>query len=223
MPNSDRGRDRLDSLHAIALFSDVSDSDLESIAAHLIERCFPKNATIVEEGLPGDYMYLICEGRVKVSKLSDDGREKILEFLGAGDFFGEMALLDQAPRSASVKTLSDVRLLALSRRDFLQLLRRSADLALAVVQELSRRLRAIDEQASALSFQGVKDRTIGLLVRLATESRGSNRCATPRLTHQQIADMVGTSRETVSRVIKQLKQAGWLEQDGKAYLVPVEG
>jgi CRP-like cAMP-binding protein len=213
-----------DSLRTIPLFSSVSDEDLESIASLLIDRRFPKHKTIVEEGLSGDYMYVIREGRVKVTKLSGDGREKILELLEAGSFFGEMSLLDNAPRSASVKALTEVRILALARNDFLNVLRRSPDLALAVIQELTQRLRQQDEQASSLSFQRVKERTQGLLVRLARDEAGvPGRLSTPSLTHQQIADMIGTSRETVTRAVKGLKQEGWLEQDGKRYLVPVEG
>jgi CRP/FNR family cyclic AMP-dependent transcriptional regulator len=223
MVPSQRKTEALDSLRTIPLFSSVSDEDLESIVSLLIERRFPKHKTIVEEGLPGDYMYVIREGRVKVTKLSGDGREKILELLEAGSFFGEMSLLDSAPRSASVKALTDVRILALARNDFLKVLRRSPDLALAVIQELTQRLRQQDEQASSLSFQRVKERTQGLLVRLARDEAGvPGRLATPSLTHQQIADMIGTSRETVTRAVKGLKQEGWLEQDGKRYLVPVE-
>ncbi len=211
------------SLRAIPMFSGVSDEALESIASLLIERSFPKHKTIVEEGAPGDYMYIIVEGRVKVTKLSGDGREKILEMLEVGDFFGEMSLFDDAPRSASVKGLSQVRILALARNDFLRLLARSPDLALSVIQELTRRLRQVDEQASSLSFQRVKERTMGLLVRLAREEPNQgDRRKTPVLTHQQIADMIGTSRETVTRAIKGLKADGWLEQDGKHYLVPAE-
>jgi CRP-like cAMP-binding protein len=211
------------SLRVIPMFSGVSDEALESIASLLIERSFPKHKTIVEEGAPGDYMYIIVEGRVKVTKLSGDGREKILELLEVGDFFGEMSLFDDAPRSASVKGLSQVRILALARNDFLRLLARSPDLALSVIQELTRRLRQVDEQASSLSFQRVKERTTGLLVRLAREEPGrEGRRKTPVLTHQQIADMIGTSRETVTRAIKGLKADGWLEQDGKHYLVPAE-
>ena len=213
----------LESLRKIPLFAQVGDEDLESIAAHLIPRRFPRNATVVEEGLPGDYMYVIQEGRVKVTKLSEDGREKILEMMGEGSFFGEMALLDQAPRSATVKTLTAAKLLALSRHDFLSLLRRSPDLSMTVIQELTRRLRDTDEQASSLSFLRVKDRTKGLLRRMAAESEEeSARRATPTLTHQQIADMIGTSRETVTRVVKELKAEGWLQQQGKRYLVPPE-
>ncbi|HTF35784.1 MAG TPA: Crp/Fnr family transcriptional regulator [Myxococcota bacterium] len=199
----------------------MSDADLELIASLLIERRYARNTTIVEEGLPGDYMYVIREGRVKVTKLSDEGREKILNFLDEGGFFGEMALLDRAPRIASVKTLKPVRLLALSRTDFLNALRTSPDLAMAVIQELVRRLREVDEQASSLSFQRVKERTKGLLRRLALESADDpERRTTAALTHQQIADMIGTSRETVTRVVKELKQDGWLQQDGKRYVVP---
>lgn len=210
------------SLRAIPMFSGVSTEALASIASLLIERRFPKHKTIVEEGAPGDYMYIIVEGRVKVTKLSGDGREKILELLDVGDFFGEMSLLDEYPRSASVKALSDVRIMALARNDFLGLLSRSPDLALSVIQELTRRIRQVDEQASSLSFQRVKERTQGLLVRLAREEGGEGRRRTPVLTHQQIADMIGTSRETVTRAVKGLKAEGWLEQEGKRYLVPAE-
>ena len=217
------GAEALGSLRKIGLFSSVKDEDLERVASILIERRFPKHKTIVEEGLPGDYMYIIREGRVSVSKLSDDGREKILEFLETGDFFGEMSLLDNAPRSASVRALTDARVLALSRNEFLNVLRRSPDLAMAVIQELTRRLRQVDEQASSLSFQRVKERTQGLLQRLARDDCGrEGGLRTPVLTHQQIADMIGTSRETVTRALKGLRQEGWLEQDGKRYLVQFE-
>jgi CRP/FNR family cyclic AMP-dependent transcriptional regulator len=211
----------LDSLRAIPLFSGVSAADLESIASHLIERRFPKHATIVEEGLTGDYMYVIREGRVKVTKASEDGREKIMDFLEQGAFFGEMSLFDQAPRSASIKTLEPSVLLALSRRDFLDLLRTSPDLSLAVIHELTRRLREADEQASSISFLRVQERTKGLLQRIARpDSKLGGRSVTPALTHQQIADMIGTSRETVTRALKDLKVGGWLEQEGKRYVVP---
>ena len=219
--NRDEARE---SLRVIPLFAQASDEDLDSLATHLIERRYPKNTTIVEEGLPGDYMYVIREGRVKVSKASDDGREKIMNFFDAGDFFGEMALLDRQPRSASVKTLSAVRLLALSRRDFLELLRSSSDLALCVIQELSRRLRDTGEQASSMSFQKVQERTRGLFERIAREEgERSDVRLTPALTHQQIADMIGTSRETVTRAVKQLKRDGWLSQQGKRYVIPGAG
>ena len=216
-------KDVLESLRSIPLFRRVSEGDLEELATHLIERRFPKNATVVEEGLPGDYMYVIREGRVKVTKASEDGREKIMNFLEAGAFFGDMALLGNETRSASVKTLEESVLLALSRRDFIDLLRQSPDLALSVIEELANRLRETNEQARSLSFQGVEERTRNLFQRIArAEENGGGRLMTPALTHQQIADMVGTSRETVTRAIKQLKESGWLAQEGKRYVIPDE-
>jgi CRP-like cAMP-binding protein len=214
-------QDVVDSLRAIPLFRRVCEQDLRRLATHLIERRFPKNTTVVEEGLPGDYMYVIRQGRAKVTKASDDGREKIMNFLEAGAFFGDMALLGDEARSASVKTLEDSILLALSRRDFIDLIRQSPDLALAVIEELANRLRETNEQARSLSFQGVEERTRNLFERIAREEgSGAHQWMTPALTHQQIADMVGTSRETVTRAIKQLKASGWLGQEGKRYVVP---
>ena len=136
---------------------------------------------------------------------------KVGDTLAAGKAFGTIE---------SVKTLSETRILALSRTDFLSELRRNPDLAMAVIQELTRRVRQMDEQASSLSFQRVRDRTKGLLLRLAREdSTHDGWRITPSLTHQQIADMIGTSRETVTRVLKVLKEQGWLAQEGKHYLV----
>ena len=220
MAESATKSDVLDSLGTIPLFQWVNAEDLRSIAELLIERRYPKNAMIVEEGLPGDYMYILRSGRVKVTKGSEDGREKIMDFFETGSFFGEMALLDDAPRSASVRTLEPVTLLALSRRDFLKLLRGSPDLALSLIQELTRRLRDTDEQAASVSFQRVQERAKGLFKRIARpESEFEGRCVTPKLTHQQIADMIGTSRETVTRAVKELKSCGWLDQQGKRYLI----
>ena len=211
----------LDALRVIPLFSSVTELDLEAIASQLIERRYARDAVVVEEGLSGDYMYVIRAGRVKVTKASDDGREKIMAFLEAGDFFAEMSLLDQRPRSATVRTLEAVQLLALSRVAFLDLLTRSPDLSLAVIRVLTQRLRDADEQASSMSFHRVDQRVKNLFERLGRVQEGEEGARlTPLLTHQQIADMVGTSRETVTRAIKQLKADGWLQQRGKRYLIP---
>ena len=134
-----RSREALESLRTIPLFAEVSDGDLEAIASLLIERRFPKHKTIVEEGLPGDYMYVIREGQVKVTKLSGDGREKILELFGPGSFFGEMALVSQKPRNATITTTSPVRVLVVHESGFRRLLRDSPPIQLKVLQTLADR------------------------------------------------------------------------------------
>jgi len=215
-------KDKNEALRAIPLFRDLGEKDLADIAVLLIDRKFPKEAVIYEDGSIGDYMYIIQEGQVKVTKMSEDGREKILEILGPGDFHGEMALLDRAPRSASVKTTTPCVLLALSRQDFLGLLKQNHEVTLELIRVLARRLRETDEQIKGLLFERVEGRTRRLLARLAKEpvTGRDDRMATSPITHQQLADLVGTSRETITRVVKELKDEGWLEQEGKRYLVP---
>ena len=217
--------ERVGGLRSIPLFASLDEEGLSEIAGLLIERKFPRDAVIFEEGTLGDYMYLIQEGQVKVTKMSEDGREKILEIFGPGDFVGDMSLFDREPRSASIKTTKPCVLMALSRHDFLGLLRNNSDMCMQVIQELSRRIREADEQIRSLLFERVEGRTRQLLTRMAREevSGRPDRLATAPITHQQLADLVGTSRETVTRVIKELKDEGWLDQVGKQYLVPVEG
>ncbi len=216
-------KERTEALRAIPLFSTLDEPVIEEIALLLIDRKFPKDAVIFEEGSVGDYMYLIREGQVKVTKMSDDGREKILEMLEPGDFFGDMSLLDREPRSASVKTTLACVLLALSRQDFLDLLRQNSEVSMEMLRVLSRRLRETDEQIRELLFERVEARTRRILVRMAKDSAPGDptRCSTPPVTHQQLADLVGTSRETITRVVKDLKDSGWLSQEGKRYRVPV--
>jgi len=164
-------KEGIESLRALPLFSEVEEPDLRRLASHLIERRFPRDSTLIQEGQAGNYMYVLREGRVKVTKLSGAGREKILEILGSGAFFGEMALLDPPERSASVKSLDPVRVLALSRQGFLQALEHSPGLAMAVIRELARRLRHTNLDASHIPYQSVKERTQDLLRRLATDRR----------------------------------------------------
>ena len=215
-------KDRNEALRAIPLFRDLGEKDLADIAGLLIDRKFPRDAVIYEDGSIGDYMYIIQEGQVKVTKMSEDGREKILEILGPGNFHGEMALLDRAPRSASAKTITPCVLLALSRADFLGLLKQNHEVTLELIRVLARRLRETDEQIKGLLFERVEGRTRRLLARLAKEPvpGREDKIATSPITHQQLADLVGTSRETITRVVKELKDEGWLEQEGKRYLVP---
>ena len=214
-------KERIEALRAIPLFASLEEPVLEEIAGLLIDRKFPKDAIVFEEGSVGDYMYLIREGQVKVTKMSEDGREKILEIFNAGDFFGDMALLEREPRSASIKTTRPSVLLALSRQDFLGLLRENPEISMGIMRELSRRLRETDEQIRGLLFERVEGRTRRIIERMAVEEVPGDptRRATAPITHQQLADLVGTSRETITRVVKELKDSGWLAQEGKRYRV----
>jgi CRP-like cAMP-binding protein len=167
------------------------------------ERSYPKGSVILFEDDPGDALYLVASGQVKVVLIGEDGREVILSVLGEGAFFGEMALLDDEPRSAHVIAMEDSVVLALRREDFRARLRASPEVAIALLKELSRRLRRADDQIGSLVLLDVGGRVAELLVRLADEEGGDR--ITRKLTHATIAQMIGSSRETVSRTMRDLQ------------------
>ena len=214
-------------LRVVPLFAPLKEHELDRIASAAIERHYAKGTVILEEGLAGNFMYIIREGQVKLTVASGDGRERIASLLYAGDFFGELALIDGLPRLATATALEPTGLLALSREVFLDLLARNAELAMELIHVLAFRLREADRQATALSFLGVRERTRRVLLHLCESQPAPGLLVLgPPVTHQQIADMVGSSRETVTRAIQQLKGAGELEQRGKRYglrqLAPID-
>ena len=213
-------KERENFLSQVPLFAELDQIDFEETCASLIERRYSRGTVLIEEGMPGDFMYVVWDGRVKVTQASSDGRERILDLREPGDFFGETALIEDNPQLTSVITLEPTRLLALSRTTFLDLLSRSSGLSLVVMRTLIARLRQANAQANSLCFEDVRERTSSLLVRLARQDSAEGAILeTPPLTHQQIADMIGTSRETVTRSISQLKRRQSLSQVGKRYRI----
>ena len=189
-------------LRSVPLFSRLPEEDLQAFAAMTRERTYPKGSIIVFEDDPGDALYLVADGQVKVVLIGEDGREVILTVLGEGSFFGEMALLDDQPRSAHVIAMEDSTLLLLRRDDFQARLRQSPAVAISLLAELSGRLRLADEKIGALVLLDVNGRVAALLLRLAQEEEGDR--ITKKLTHNTIAQMIGSSRETVSRTMRNL-------------------
>jgi CRP-like cAMP-binding protein len=172
------------------------------------ERTYPKNSVILFEDDPGDALFVVAEGQVKVVLIGEDGREVILSVLGEGEFFGEMALIDDEPRSAHVIAMEDSTLVVLRREDFQPILEQTPAIALGLLRELSRRLRRVDEKVGSLVLLDVNGRVAQLLLDLADEAGGER--ITRRLTHHTIAQMIGSSRETVSRTMRELVDKGWI-------------
>lgn len=195
-----------DLLRAIPLFRELGTSDLAALAGLLRERRYAGGSMVLTQGDPGDALFLISEGQVKVTVFADDGREVILSVLGPGGVFGEMSLLDDEPRSAHVIAMTDAVLLQLRREDFRARLRASPDLAIAMLAELSRRLRRADDTIAGLALLDVNGRIATLLLHLAREEGGHR--ITRKLTHTIIGQMVGASRETVSRTMRSLVVRG---------------
>ena len=198
-----------DILRKVPLFSELGPPELERVAEISRERAYPRNSVILFEDDPGDALYVVAQGQVKVVLIGEDGREVILSVLGEGEFFGEMALIDDEPRSAHVIAMNDSTLLVIRREDFQGILRQTPGIALALLRALSWRLRRVDEKVGSLVLLDVNGRVAQLLLELAEEA-GSERI-TRRLTHHTIAQMIGSSRETVSRTMREFVEKGHIE------------
>jgi CRP/FNR family transcriptional regulator, cyclic AMP receptor protein len=199
----------VDDLKRVPLFSDLSSAELARFAEVTREREYPKNSVILFEDDPGDALYVVSGGQVKVVLIGEDGREVILSVLGDGDFFGEMSLIDDEPRSAHVIAMRDSRLLVLRRDDFQQQITEHPSIALKVLKVMVQRLRQADAKIGGLVLLDVNGRVARLLLDLADESGGPK--ITRRLTHHTIAQMIGSSRETVSRAMRELVERGLID------------
>ncbi len=195
-----------DRLQQVPLFAHLSEEEVNAIAEVTREKLYPRGSVIVFEDDPGDAMYVVASGQVKVVLTGDDGREVILSVLGDGDFFGEMALIDDLPRSAHVIAMEDSRLIVLYRDDFHRCLERAPRVSLGLLRALSRRLRRADDKIGGLVLLDVPGRIARLLIELADQGDGSK--ISRSITHHTIAQMVGSSRETVSRTIRDLTNRG---------------
>ena len=193
-------------LQRVPLFSQLSAVELQRVVDVARERAYPRNSVILFEDDPGDALYVVATGQVKVVLIGEDGREVILSVMGPGEFFGEMSLLDDEPRSAHVIAMEDSSLAVLRREDFEGILTSTPQIALALLRELSRRLRRADEKVGSLVLLDVQGRVARLLLDMAGEEGGER--ITRRLTHHTIAQMIGSSRETVSRTMRDLTDKG---------------
>ena len=183
---------------------------------------FPKDALIVGQDDQGDSLYIIEKGRVKVVLYGESGREVILAIFRDGDFFGEMSLLDGEPRSANVMALEPTVALVLSRENFERHLAEHPGTALRVLAEMSIRLRQADGVIGNLALLDVYGRVARILNNLAQkegETQDEGILIRERPTQQELASMIGTSRETVSRVLSEFQRRGFLSSQGKSVLL----
>jgi CRP-like cAMP-binding protein len=201
-----------------ALFAELDDRELASIANVAKTRRYAKDDVIFHADESGDVFCLIKEGQVKVTMISPEGKEIILSLLGPGEFFGEMALLDDEPRSATVVATEALELVTIWRSDFLQILGENFTIAKKVLAELSKRLRSASNRIESLATMDVYGRLARFFLDLAREqgkTLDNGYVAVTRPTHQAIANMIGTSRETVSRLIHDLMRQNLLLSEGK--------
>src|SRR5881275_779673 len=182
----------------------------------------PRGETIFHEGDPGDRLYVIVEGKIKLGRASGDGRENMLAVLGPGEMFGELSLFDPGPRTATVAAITDCALTSLAHEMLRPWLAGRPELGVQLLQALAQRLRRTNEAMADLVFSDVPGRVAKTLLDLA------DRFGTPgpdgvRVTHdltqEELAQLVGASRETVNKALSEFASRGWIRLDGRAVLL----
>ncbi|GGO83303.1 putative Crp/Fnr-family transriptional regulator [Marinobacterium nitratireducens] len=200
------------------LFPELSPEDLHILTSNGVTRNYPKNAVLITEGDQSDSLYIILTGKVKVFLSDEHGKEVQLNIQGPGEYFGELALIDQAPRSASVMTLEPSRLAVVSKADFQRCLAEHPEIAVELIRCLVQQVRSLTEAVGNMAMKPVYERVACTLLKLATE-RNNSLVIEERLTHQDIANMVGASREMVSRIMKDLSTGGYIQvRDRKIFI-----
>lgn len=200
------------------VFAELDERELAAIAAVAKSRRYAKEDVVFHADESGDVFCLIKEGQVKVTMISPEGKEIILSMLGPGDFFGEMSLLDNEPRSATVIAVEPLDVYTIWRSDFLAILAENFTITKKVLATLSRRLRTASNRIESLATMDVYGRLARFFLDLARDSGkilDNGYVAVTRPTHQAIANMIGTSRETVSRLIHDLMKQNLLLSEGK--------
>jgi len=200
------------------MFAGFAEEQLRTLATVVVRRNAPRGSVIMAEGDRVDALYIVISGRLKVMMGEADGKEVILGILGPGEFFGEMGLIDDQPRSASVVAIEPCELLAVSKGAFRKCLRENVDVAMAVLRVVVRRLREADRKIGSLAMLDVYGRVARLLLDMSEDVDGQ-RIVTKRLPKQDIAKMIGASREMVSMVMRDLEISGYFEVRGSTIVL----
>lgn len=196
-------------LKHIGLFGGLTDAEIAAIAEIATRRSFPKNSIIINEGDETDSLYVILAGKVKVVLSDEDGKEVIISILEPGEYFGELSLIDSEPRSARVVTMLDSQFSIIHKADFNRLLDNNPDLTRNLLVGLAQRLRAANKNIESLALMDVYGRVARTLLQFAQDQDGK-KVITEKLTQKDIANMVGASREMVSRIFKDLTTGGYI-------------
>jgi len=204
---------RKEYLKRTPIFSDLSDEELDGIVPHVVKRQLKGDTVIFHENDPASAFYLVKSGRVKIYKVGPDSREQVLAILSDGQIFGDVPAFDGGPYPATAATMVDSEIYLIRSEDFQELVRRYPDVAIKIIRVLGQRLRQSMELVRDLSFKQVPHRLAGLLMKLGEEygrETGEGLLIDLPLSRQELADIVGTSRETVTRELKKMEREGML-------------
>jgi CRP/FNR family transcriptional regulator, cyclic AMP receptor protein len=210
-------------LHRMSLFADLSKDELQMVAQITEQRQYGRNQAIIRAGEQGNVFLLLIEGTVRVSVEGNHGKTITLGILYPNDFFGEMALLDGLPRSATVTALQESQVLVISRKDFLECIQKIPQIATKMIVALSLRLRRADQQVGNLAFLRAPRRVARTLLDLALGHgyRVDEGVAVDlHFTRQELAALAGMSRETFARILSKFQQVGVLTVERRRFLIP---
>ncbi|MDT8334706.1 MAG: cyclic nucleotide-binding domain-containing protein [Desulfurivibrionaceae bacterium] len=206
-----------DVLVTSAIFSGINARDLDKIKEAAVKKIYPKNTIILSEGDLTDSLYLVASGKVKVTIIDEHGKEIILSILGPGDYFGEMtALEDGSARSACVVTREKSEVLVLAKKEFRKIISGNPDIVFGLLKDSIERLREANKKIESLALMDVYGRVARLFLQMAKpDSITGKQIIEDKLTHQDIANMVGSSREMISRVMKELCRGDYVSVNNK--------
>jgi len=204
------------------IFQGVEPTAAAALAKDLQPVEFPRGHVVFNEGEPGDRLYIILSGKVKVGRRSPDGRENLQMIMGPSDMFGELSVFDPGPRISSATTVTEVRAVSMDRDALRSWIADRPQIAEQLLRVLARRLRRTNNNLADLIFTDVPGRVAKQLLQLAqrfgTQEAGAVR-VTHDLTQEEIAQLVGASRETVNKALADFAQRGWLRLEGKSVLI----
>ena len=207
-----------EALCRVAMFQSLGESDLDALAGVTRQITAERGELIVSQGSAGESLYIVARGQIRVYLSDETGKEIILGLEGPGAIFGEIAVLDRQPRSASVAAMERTELLVIEGREFRQLLEVHTGLSLGVIAALAGMLRKLTDATQGLALQSAYRRLVTRLYERAVEEDGQT-VIPERLTHQLLADMIGCSREMVSRIMSDLAKGGYLRTEGKRWII----
>ena len=207
-------------LKNVELFNHLTDEQISELANQSREVQFRKNAILMTEGDAGESMYVIASGLVKVFVSDDDGKELVLYEQGEGAVIGDIALLDDEPRSASVATLENTTAVMISKTDFLRTMQSSPERAVGIIRSLTQRLRHATEGSRSLALDNVYRRLADKLLELSEDGGDGVMHLAKKYSHQDLGNMIGASREMVGKVMAELIKGEYIElRDGIIYIL----
>ena len=201
----------LDLLRRVPLFSLLTVTQAEVISGAVTKQRYKRGEVLVEQGQKSNALAILLTGRARVVSADSRGREVILATLGPGDYIGEMSIIDNEPHSATVRAEVQTDVLLLGRADFARCLAENASMSLVVMRGLVKRLRHADRKIESLALLDVYGRVAHALLDFAVADAQGQLLIKEKISRQDLAKMVGASREMVSRVMKDLEERGFIE------------